>query len=769
MLIAGQQSLRRCASARFISTAWCGLSRRQFCASKQSWKKHFKSNESNQSHPDPRLIRNIGIMAHIDAGKTTTTERMLVLTGITKVAGTVDDGNTQMDYLKDERQRGITIVSAATTFKWSGTRVEDQLDEHTINLIDTPGHVDFTMEVERSLRVLDGGVLVLDAVAGVEAQTMTVWKQASRYVVPTIAFVNKMDRMGANFDRCCRSIQEKLNILPVPVTVPAKSADEFNHIIDLIQGRVYWWEGDACHSSTVPDHGEFYQLLNNGRNQLIDALSSVDDLFLEAVMSLPEGELPPVSTTLAAIRRATNSKAIIPILCGAARRDKGVEQLLDAVVHFLPSPLDRPPVQMAPVHQVKSSQDLQLLATGKYTGDGVISIHPNDDEELCALAFKITHDTHRGALVYTRLYSGILTSRDVLYNPDLGIKERASKVLRVHADDFQELHEAHAGEIVAVVGLKHTMSGNTLVNNRATSQMKTHSLAGITIPQPVFTCSIEVEGSSNADVEHALDCIQREDPSIHVSVDDETGQTLLSGMGELHLEIIISRLRDEYGVTLIPGRMKVAYREELSSSVQHEHHLHRELGGHMQDCRVSLEVSPCDSLVVSVDDNIKDVLTGDKRPEELLSALHHGIELGACRGPSMALPLVGAHVRLISLNHDADISPAALTACAAEATQKALVAAGSHILEPIMQLEVMLEERDVGSVLNDLSAHRHASVRQVEMRRGSERVVHADVPLEKMIGYSSVLRALTSGRGTFSMEFLRYEQVPPSQIADTNF
>ncbi|EGD81299.1 hypothetical protein PTSG_11336 [Salpingoeca rosetta] len=768
----GRLLLGRCArwGVAAVMNARRGLSRGVVARSKKHHKQAAAAAATGQqagADEHLELIRNIGIMAHIDAGKTTTTERMLVVSGVARVEGTVDDGNTQMDYLKDERERGITIVSAATTFQWSGAREEDGMPTHTINLIDTPGHVDFTLEVERALRVLDGGVLVLDAVAGVEAQTMTVWRQASRYAVPTIAFINKMDRPGADYRRCCVSMEDKLALPTLPVVIPAKPDDDnFNHVLDVVEGRVYWWDGPNLHSAHVPHTEGFEHVLHDGRAALVDKLSALDDEFMEAAIDLDEGALPDVATTRAALRRVTLARTGIPVFCGAARRLKGVEPLLDAVVHYLPSPLERPPVQLAPVDRAKTSTELQLLATGQYTGDGVIAMEPTSNTDLAALAFKIVYDMHRGPLVFVRVYSGVLSMRDVLFNCDLNMKERASKVLRVHADDFQEVNEVYAGHIAALVGLKHTVSGNTLVSNKASKSLKSHSLAGISVPQPVFTCSIEADGSDDKEVEHALDCIQREDPSVRVSLDEETGQTLLSGMGELHLEIVLSRLRDEYKVDLIPGRMKVAYRERLTGEAETDHHLHRELGGRMHDCRVHVRVSPSDGVSVDLSEEVKTLLAGDAKPDELRSALVRGGQLGSARGPAMAFPLVGAAVEVVSLQHDADISTSALTACVAEATQKAIAAAGTAVLQPMMNLEVTVEEQDVGAVLTDLSSERNASVREVEMRGERERIVHASVGLPRMIGYSSVLRALTSGRGTFAMEFMQYEEVTQTDMAD---
>eukprot|EP00049_Salpingoeca_infusionum_P024246 m.15368 g.15368 ORF g.15368 m.15368 type:complete len:738 (-) comp6589_c0_seq2:77-2290(-) len=719
-------------------------------------------------------VRNIGVIAHIDAGKTTTTERMLYLCGASRANGTVDDGNTQMDYLQDERDRGITIQSAATTFNWDGAK---KYPEHQFNLIDTPGHVDFTLEVERALRVLDGAVTIFDAVAGVEAQTMTVWRQASRYNIPSIGFVNKMDRAGASFSKCCKMIEEKLGITALAIHHPLNEGNEFRSVLDVLNGTVLEWNSstpDGTMDIVPMDQAQGYGIdlkdtLLNLQLELTDKLTAIDEPLMEHVLENDLMETPPdVSELKAALRRVTMSREGMPLLCGAARRFKGVEPLLDSVIDFLPSPLDRPEAQLVPRNTVINPQDYALLASGHMDASkDIISLPPLDEGPLCALAFKVTHDRHRGPLVFIKVYSGVLNTRQVVYNTGTQGKERITRVLRVRADDLEEIDEISAGNIAALVGTKHTASGDTLVCHRDHAHLQDYKMAGVTVPEPVFSCSIRWEGVDQKDVDYALACIQREDPSVRVRVDEETNQTILSGMGELHLEIVISRIEQEFKVPLIPGRMKVAYHERVPQPAQVRHHLHREMGDTVQDVEVQVEVVPAEGqgrVPPEIDGAVRAHYPDDERGLGMINAILAGVEQGADRGVELRMPLVDTLVRVVSISHDVETSASAVTTCVAEACRKAIKAATTEVLQPVMSLEVAVEDRDVGGVLTDISSERRGRVREVEMKSELERNVVAEVPLATMIGYASALRSVTSGRGNFSMEFSHYALVTTSEL-----
>jgi elongation factor G len=672
-------------------------------------------------------IRNIGIMAHIDAGKTTTTERVLYYTGVSHKMGEVHDGTATMDWMEQEQERGITITSAATTCFWR---------DHRVNIIDTPGHVDFTIEVERSLRVLDGAVALFCAVGGVEPQSETVWRQADKHRVPRIAMVNKMDRTGADFDRVVRMMKERLAANPVPIQLPLGKEDGFRGIVDLVRMRALVWEEDTLgakfHEEPIP--AEMAERVAAAREQLLEAVADVNDKLLEKYLLGEEID----STELAsAIRVATIGIKFTPIVCGTAFRNKGVQPLLDAVVDYLPSPLDIPPI------------------VGINPSGNVEAVRKSSDEEpFSALAFKIMNDPFVGHLTFIRVYSGTLNSGDHIYNSTRQKKERIGRLLKMHANKREEIKTIYAGEIAAVVGLKTAYTGDTLC-----SQENEIILESIQAPEPVI--SIAIEPKTKTDQERlgfSLQKLMMEDPSFQVRNDEETGQTLISGMGELHLEIIVDRLLREFKVEANVGRPQVAYRETVTRSAKQEGRYIRQTGGRGQFGHVWITVEPGEKEKPF---EFVNKIVGGAVPKEFIGAIEKGIVEAAEGGVIAGYPVVDVKVTLIDGSyHEVDSSEMAFKIAGSMAFKAACQKAGPILLEPVMGVEVVSPEEFMGDVIGDLSSRR-GRIQQIEAR-GNTQVIAANVPLAHMFGYATDLRSKTQGRATYTMQFDHYEAAPQS-------
>jgi len=670
-------------------------------------------------------VRNIGFMAHIDAGKTTTTERILFYTGVTHRLGEVHDGQAVMDWMAQEQERGITITSAATTCYWR---------DHRINIIDTPGHVDFTIEVERSLRVLDGVVAVFDAVGGVEPQTETVWRQADRYGVPRLAFANKMDRVGADLPRCLKMMRERLKATPVLLQLPLGEEDRFQGVIDLVtmQALVYE-EGAKGMSFEVADiPGDYQESVAEARNEMLEILSEVDEGIMERYLADE-----PVEDALikAALRRGTIGLDIVPVLCGSAFKNKGVQPLLDAVVDYLPSPLDVPPVQ------------------GEDAKGRVVERPPSDAAPLAALAFKLWSDPYIGHLTFLRVYSGVLASGSSVLNATKGGKERIGRLLKMHANKREEISEAYAGDIVAAVGLKNTTTGDTLADAQDPVVLET-----LHIPQPVIDIAIEPQTKADQDkLGQALGKIAAEDPSFRVHSDTDTGQTIISGMGELHLEIIVDRLMREFKVDARVGRPQVAYRETITFEAQAEGKFVRQSGGRGQYGHVVLTLKPLpagDGVVFA------NRIVGGAVPKEYISAVERGIREAAATG-ILGYPMVDLEVALVDGSyHEVDSSERSFLIAGSLGFKEGARRAQPVLLEPIMDLEVVAPEDFVGEVMGELNARR-GRITGMESR-GSTQIIHGQVPLATMFGYATALRSATQGRATFTMQFDHYEPVSAS-------
>ena len=679
--------------------------------------------------PDQPLthVRNIGIMAHIDAGKTTTTERVLFYTGKKHKLGTVDDGTADMDWMDQERERGITITSAATTCFWQ---------DHTINIIDTPGHVDFTVEVERSLRVLDGGVVVFCAVGGVEPQSETVWKQADRYGVPRIAFINKMDRRGANFGRVLEMMREVLGATPAPVQVPIGAEDEFVGVIDLIANEAKTWheddQGVEIHPGPIPS--DLAEQADAARAELVDivATASEDEELIEEY--LETGELSEEQIR-AGLRAAALAGSIIPVFCGASLRNRGVQLLLDGVVDYLPSPLDVPPVAG---QDPKSGEPLERA--------------PRDDEPLSALAFKIAADPNVDRVVFVRIYSGVLKSGSVLWNPRLSQRERITRILQMHANRREVVQEARTGDIVVLIGPRYTGTGDTLC-----SRDEPVVLGSMQFPDPVVSMAVEPRSERDKDtLEMALDVLQDEDPTVQVHEDAETGQRILSGMGELHLEILIDRLEREFKVEARSGQPQVAYRETITTPADATGQYSVQIEEESLFGEVTVRVEPAeDGHGTSVDDRIPDgVLSGALREAALRgasAAVNNGV-LGGFPLQDVRVTLTGA------ATHEALSNETAFEAAGSQAVHNALHKAGPTLLEPIMKAQVAVPSDYVGRVMGDLNARR-VQIMGVDVRDLNE-VILAEAPLAEMFRYTTSLRSATQGRGTHTLEFSHYEAVP---------
>ncbi|MFH1829879.1 MAG: elongation factor G [Pseudomonadota bacterium] len=677
---------------------------------------------------DLKNMRNIGIIAHIDAGKTTVTERILFYSGITYKIGEVHDGTAVMDWMEQEQERGITITSAATTCYWRN---------HRINIIDTPGHVDFTVEVERSLRVLDGAVGVFDAVAGVEPQSETVWRQANRYGVPKIGFVNKMDRTGADFFRCVKMMHDRLGANAIPFQLPLGAEAEFTGVIDLIEKKAYVFDmetmGAKFEAMNIPT--DMIGLVDEYREKLIEAVVEVDDEILHKYL---ESHSLTIEEIKKAARAATIQMKVVPVLCGAAFKNKGVQRLLDAVVDFLPSPLEVPPVEGVSV-------DKQ---------DKVEKRHASTDEPFSALAFKIMTDPYVGQLTYFRVYSGIVESGKTVYNPIRDKRERIGRLLRMHSNKREEVKQASAGEIVAAVGLNITRTGDTLCD-----QKRPIILEKMEFPDPVIT--IAIEPKTKVDEERlgmSLQKLANEDPSFRVAVDPDTAQTIISGMGELHLEIIVDRLLREFNVGANVGRPQVAYRETISKKIEMENKYAKQTGGRGQFAHVWLRVEPLErGLGFQFEDEVK----GGSLPREYIPAVKKGVHDAMDGGSLAGYPLVDVKVTVFDGSyHEVDSSDMAFKICSAMCMRNAVKYADPILLEPVMDVEVVVPEEYVGAVTGDLTSRRGRIVKS-DAHAGSQ-IIGAQVPLANMFGYATDLRSVTQGRATYSMQFAHYEALPAS-------
>jgi elongation factor G len=680
--------------------------------------------------------RNIGIGAHIDAGKTTLTERILYYAGISHRLGEVDQGSATMDWMEQEQERGITITAAATTCYWRG--MDGLRPQHRINIIDTPGHVDFTIEVERSLRVLDGVCLLYDAVAGVQPQSETVWRQAGRYRIPRIAFVNKMDRVGADFFRVCQQIRERLKGNPVPLQIPLTQGPDFHGVVDLVRMRAITWDdasqGMRFTESEVPP--ELLVEAERWRAALIEAAVETDDALLQQYL---DGKLPDEATLRAALRRRTIAGEIIPVLCGSAFRNRGVQPLLDAVLDYLPSPADIAP------------------ASGEDEHGNTVTRRPDDAEALSALVFKIMSDPFVGYLCFLRIYSGVLASGASVLNAGKGKRERIGRLLQMHANHRTEISEADAGDIAAAVGLKTVGTGDTLCD-------PDHPiiLERIVFPEPVIAQALEPKSAADQDkMAAALQRLAQEDPSFHAGADPETGQTLISGMGELHLEILVERLRREFGVDANVGRPQVAYRETVRAACpESEGKFIRQSGGHGQYGHVVLKIEPQPQGAGFA---FIDMVKGGAIPREFIASVEQGVRDAMANGVLAGYPLTDLKVTLLSGSyHEVDSSEQAYRMAAAIAMREGCRKAGAVLLEPVMAVAVDAPEEKTGDVLGDLSSRR-GHIRAMEELAGG-RLLRAEVPLAEMFGYATDLRSLTQGRATFSMEFDHYERMP-AQLA----
>ncbi|HZR90828.1 MAG TPA: elongation factor G [Gaiellaceae bacterium] len=673
-------------------------------------------------------VRNIGIMAHIDAGKTTTTERILYYTGRTYKMGEVHEGAAVMDWMVQEQERGITITSAATTAFWRDVRV---------NIIDTPGHVDFTVEVERSLRVLDGAIAVFDSVAGVEPQSETVWRQADRYGVPRIAFMNKMDRVGADFFASVQSMVDRLGARPVPVQLPLGREDGFRGVVDLVEMRgLVWTDELGMHPDTIDIPAELREQAEEYHHQLIDAVADHDDELMETYL-LDEQSVTP-EMLRRALRKATLDLSVVPVLCGSAFKNKGVQPLLDAVVDYLPSPLDVPPV-----HGIDPRTEHEL------------SRRASVEEPFAALAFKVMSDPYVGKLTYIRVYSGQLKAGDRVLNTTNGRTERVGRILQMHANHREERSEIAAGEIAAVVGFKQTTTGDTLAADTAPIRLES-----MQFPEPVISVAIEPKTKSDQDKLGAgLQRLAEEDPTFRVRTDEETGQTLISGMGELHLEIIVDRLMREFSVDANVGRPQVAYRETIGRPVKNvEGKFVRQTGGRGQYGHVVIDVEPAEP---GGGYEFLDKTVGGKVPKEYIPAVDLGIQEAMESGVVAGYPVVDVRVSLVEGSyHEVDSSEMAFKVAGSMAFKAAMAKAEPKLLEPVMSVEVVTPEEYLGDVMGDLNARR-GHVLGLEPR-GNAQAIKARVPLATMFGYATDLRSTTQGRATFTMQFDRYEEVPPS-------
>jgi elongation factor G len=682
-------------------------------------------------------IRNIGIMAHIDAGKTTTTERILYYTGVSYKIGEVHDGAATMDYMEQEQERGITITSAATTCYWKGA--EDNFELHRINIIDTPGHVDFTIEVERSLRVLDGAIAVFDAVAGVEPQTETVWRQADKYEVPRFCFVNKMDRMGADFERCIEMMRNRLKCTPLPIQLPIGREDDFRGIVDLVTMKAIIYEeetlGAEYRYEDIPV--ELQSVSESARTSLIEAIAETDEALFEKYLA---GEELSVDEIYEGIRKACLSMSVIPVLCGSAFKNKGVQPLLDAVIRFLPSPLDVPPIEGLDI------KDPEKTLTRK----------ADDKAPFSALAFKIISDPH-GVLSFVRVYSGRVKSGDSVLSPRTGKTYRLGRIVKMHANKKEEVDSIETGEIAAIVGLKDVHTGDTLCDEN-----NPIILESIEFPEPVISVAIEPKTKADQDkLGIALGKIAQEDPSFRLNTDEETGQTIIAGMGELHLEIIVDRLTREFKVAANVGKPQVAYRETIFKSAEKDMKYVRQTGGRGQYGHVVIKMYPRARGEGFAFNNL---IKGGTIPKEYIPAVEKGIVEALGGGILAGYTVIDVGVDLIDGSfHEVDSSEMAFKIAGSLAVKEAAREADLKLLEPIMKVEVVTPDESLSNVVGDIN-RRRGKILGMEARIGAQ-VITAEVPLGEMFGYATDLRSQTQGRATFSMHFESYDQVP-AQVAE---
>jgi elongation factor G len=676
--------------------------------------------------------RNFGIMAHIDAGKTTTTERILFYTGVSHKIGEVHDGAATMDWMEQEQERGITITSAATTAFWAG--MDGSLEQHRFNIIDTPGHVDFTIEVERSLRVLDGAVFVLCAVGGVQPQSETVWRQANKYKVPRLAFVNKMDRTGADFDKVVEQLRARLGARAVPMQVPIGAEEDFEGVVDLLKMKAVYWDTESLGMKfeyrEIPDH--LMNVAESARNYMVESAAETSEALMDKYLeegSLSEDEI------VSGIRVGTLATELVPVYCGSAFKNKGVQAMLDGVVQLLPSPADRPPVA-----GIDDSEEATTRTAA-------------DDQPFSALAFKIMTDPFVGTLTFFRVYSGTLKSGDAVYNPVKSRKERVGRLLQMHSNERQELKEVFAGDIAAAVGLKDVTTGDTLC-----AQDHVITLERMVFPEPVI--AMAVEPKTKADQEKmgiALGRLASEDPSFRVRTDEESGQTIIAGMGELHLDILVDRMRREFNVEANVGKPQVAYRETIRKKVTQDYKHAKQSGGKGQYGHVVIELMPADERGKEFE--FENAISGGTIPKEFIPAVEKGVRETLASGPLAGYPVVDVKVRLIDGSyHDVDSSEMAFKLAASMAFKEGFRNADPVLLEPIMKIEVVTPEDYMGDVMGDLSRRRG-------VLRGSEdsssgKVIDATVPLGEMFGYATSLRSQTQGRATFTMEFDHYAEAP---------
>ncbi|WP_022670822.1 elongation factor G [Hippea alviniae] len=670
-------------------------------------------------------LRNIGIIAHIDAGKTTTTERILYYTGVSHKIGEVHEGTATMDWMEQEKERGITITSASTTCFWR---------EHMINIIDTPGHVDFTVEVERALRVLDGAVGVFCAVGGVEPQSETVWRQADKYHVPRIAFVNKMDRIGADFFNVVKEIEEKLNGNPVPIQLPVGAESNFVGVVDLVKMKAIIWDSDVLGAKfsikDIPD--ELADMALEYRDKMLEKLADIDDEFAEKYL---EGEDISEDEIKRVIRKGTIDTKITPVLCGSAFKNKGVQPLLDAVVDFLPSPVD-----IAAVKGIdpRTGEEIERKAS--------------EDEPLALLAFKIMSDPYVGKLTYFRVYSGTLKAGSYAYNSTKGKTERIGRLLRMHANKREDVDVVYAGDIAAAIGLKYTTTGDTLCDEK-----NPILLESMEFPEPVISVAVEPKTKADRDkLSNALQKLAEEDPTFRVRYDEETNQTIISGMGELHLEIIVDRLKREFKVGVNVGKPQVAYKESIKGKVKQEGKFIRQTGGHGQYGHVWIELEP---LERGKGFEFVDKIVGGIIPKEFIPAVEAGVKEAAESGVLAGYPMVDFRVTLYDGSyHEVDSSDMAFKIAASMAFREAAKKAKPYLLEPIMDVEVTTPEQYLGDVMGDINSRRGKIKSMGE--KGNLKIIRAHIPLGEMFGYATALRSITQGRGTYTMQFSHYEEVP---------
>ena len=684
--------------------------------------------------------RNFGIMAHIDAGKTTTTERILFYTGVSHKIGEVHDGAATMDWMEQEQERGITITSAATTAFWKG--MDGSLEQHRFNIIDTPGHVDFTIEVERSLRVLDGAVFVLCAVGGVQPQSETVWRQANKYKVPRLAFVNKMDRTGANFDKVVGQLKARLGAHPVPMQVPIGAEDSFEGVVDLLKMKAIVWDMESQGMKFVLKDipADLADKAAEARSFMVESAAEATEELMNKYL---EGGDLTVDEIIAGLRQRTLANEIIPVFCGTAFKNKGVQAMLDAVVQLLPSPADRQPV------------------AGIDENDQEATRKADDAAPFSALAFKIMTDPFVCSLTFFRVYSGTLNSGDAVYNPVKSKKERIGRILQMHANERQELKEVRAGDIAAAVGLKDVTTGDTLC-----AQDHIITLERMTFPEPVISMAVEPKTKSDQEkMGVALGRLAAEDPSFRVRTDEESGQTIISGMGELHLDILVDRMRREFNVEANVGKPQVAYRETIrASDVKSDYKHAKQSGGKGQYGHVVIELSPM-TEADRADPNVKNDflfindITGGVIPKEFIPSVEKGLRETITSGPLAGFPVVGVKVKLVfGSYHDVDSSEMAFKLAASMAFKQGFAKANPVLLEPIMKIEVVTPEEYVGDVMGDMSRRRGLLQGQDDTPSG--KTIDAMVPLGEMFGYATTIRSLTEGRATFTMEFDHYAEAP---------